>query len=264
MDRKTYLQKLVPFHRAASELAEVIRKWRLVDTGERESRSQAAHRAYRDVQCGLLTLTRFLCLAKGIVGEESQGALPGLWDFGEYYPPTESLQWLRPGELDDIVAGVSCLFQADNSLFEAGFGKGYDGFRAAVPADIGRRVFDKLERGIELLGQFCPQPLQREVEALPDGGKGKKRPRVTVEAKVAALVLKDPSTHPWSSRKFATKLGCSSTAVFNTEVYQRLKTARGLAKLKRAEESQRKGQGRKADRHRKPKHDSSYNKGTRD
>lgn len=90
---------------------------------------------------------------------------------------------------------------------------------------------------------------------------------VTGKATVAARMLdliKTPDTHTWSAREFATKLGCSAPSIVATPAWKQLATARGIAKLERVDESQRKGQGRKIDRHRKPKHDSSYNKGVRD
>ena len=145
---KILFQRIVSLHAAASELAETIRLERLVDTGQVESRSLAARGAYRAVERRLLTLSRFFSLGRGEVSDESQGALPGLWEYGKYYPAPETS--LGPGELDDIVAGVSRLFEAQNSLFEIGFARGYQSGQA-VPASIGRSVMHNLERGIELL-----------------------------------------------------------------------------------------------------------------
>ncbi len=154
---KILFQRIVSLHAAASELAETIRLERLVDTGQAESRSLAARGAYRAVERRLLTLSRFFSLGRGEVSDESQGALPGLWEYGKYYPAPEAS--LGPGELDDIVAGVSRLFEAQNSLFEVGFARGYQSGQT-VPANIGRSVMHNLERGIELLARFCPQPAE--------------------------------------------------------------------------------------------------------
>ena len=148
-----------------------LRSWRK-PSGEKgwsiparlESRSLAARGAYRAVERRLLTLSRFFSLGRGEVSDESQGALPGLWEYGKYYPAPETS--LGPGELDDIIAGVSRLFEAQNSLFEIGFARGCQSGQG-VPANIGRSVMHNLERGIELLSRFCPQP-EADVPQTPE------------------------------------------------------------------------------------------------
>ena len=161
---KVLFQRIVSLHAASSELAKAIRRERLVDTGEAESRSLAARGTYRAVERRLLTLSRF-SLGRGEVSDESQGALPGLWEYGKYYPAPETS--LAPGELDDIVAGVSRLFQAQNSLFETGFAKGYQSGQA-VPATIGRSVMYNLKRGIELLRGSAHSPTKKRQQPRDD------------------------------------------------------------------------------------------------
>jgi hypothetical protein len=110
-----------------------------------------------------------------------------------------------------------------------------------------------------------PQDVEVQSAEAPSAGRRKKPPRVTVEAKVAALLLKDPLTYrDWTHREFAIKIGCSPTAVYNTQTYKRLATAREMARLTRTEKAYNKNLSKKTDRSRKPMHNSSWDKGIRD
>ena len=106
---KVLFQRIVSLHAASSELAKTIRLERLVDTGEAESRSLAARGTYRAVERRLLTLSRFFSLGRGEVSDESQGALPGLWEYGKYYP-RRKLHW-HPASLTTSLLGFPVCFR---------------------------------------------------------------------------------------------------------------------------------------------------------
>ncbi len=101
----------------------------------------------------------------------------------------------------------------------------------------------KLARWAELLRAMSPGAEPAAVEE-PTAAAGRTAPAASVNAKVIDLLCRRPESGTWSARQIATALGCSKSAVAESDAFKKLGTAREMARLERAERCQKANQRR--------------------
>jgi hypothetical protein len=84
-------------------------------------------------------------------------------------------------------------------------------------------------------GLLGPRPADKP--ATPKSDRG-----ATVNTRVINLLTARPEATGWSAREFAVALGCGKSTVAACPAYKKLDTARGLARLERAEKAQQSNQ----------------------
>jgi len=90
----------------------------------------------------------------------------------------------------------------------------------------------KLARWGELLAAMAPPG------AGPRSVAERTAPTASMNTLVVDVLVRKPDSSAWSARKFATAIGCSKSAVADTDAFKKLQTARELARLDRAEKAQ--------------------------
>ena len=123
------------------------------------------------------------------------------------------------------------------------------GLRIEEPEEVIERIRRHFpEQTPERLGRLNPNRLAfwlEQVIATEEGGSAPAElpnPKASVNSRMIDL-LRDSTTHTWSSQKFADKLGCSKSSVAETPAWKELRTAREMARQKRAATTQRRREG---------------------
>jgi hypothetical protein len=90
----------------------------------------------------------------------------------------------------------------------------------------------KLTHWAELLAAMAP------ADAEPASVAERKALTASVNALVIDVLVRKPESSSWSARRFAVAIGCSKSAVADSDAFKKLETARELARLDRAEKAQ--------------------------